>query len=273
MSGETKSLGRKDIFDKFYTKDFIAKMCVGSLLTYIGDQIKDYLFIEPSAGNGVFLHYLDNYIAFDISPENNNNNIIKADWFEVDKKQFFKMETIIIGNPPFGVQGQLAIKFFNESSFANYIAFILPRSFRKPSIQNKLNKKFHLVKEEILPKNSFLFKEKDYNVNCVFQIWEKRKEDRILSKRRLTTKFFDFTKDINKASCSVRRVGALAGRASLNKNFSIQSNYFLINKTSMSDEEFVEFLNSLTYEKIVDTVGPKSLSKSELIESFEENYI
>lgn len=271
MSGETKSLGRKDNLDKFYTKTEIAEICVNNLKDFLLEKVDDYLFIEPSAGNGVFLSYFKKYIAFDIMPE--DDRIIKKDWFDVDKNQFLGKKVIIIGNPPFGVQGKLAIDFFNESSFADYIAFILPRSFRKPSIQTRLNKNFFLVKENILPKNSFLLNGEDYNVNCVFQIWEKRNEERTVKKRRLTSNFFDFTKDVEKATCSVRRVGAAAGKASLNKNFSPQSNYFLINKTEMSDEDFVNFLNSLTHEVAADTVGPKSLSKSELIENFETNYI
>lgn len=28
MAGETKSLGQKDVADRFYTKDIIAKQCV-----------------------------------------------------------------------------------------------------------------------------------------------------------------------------------------------------------------------------------------------------
>ena len=88
----------------------------------------------------------------------------------------------------------------------------------------------------------------------------------------MTTKFFDFTKNIEEASCSVRRVGAAAGKASLNKNFSPQSNYFLINKTDLTDEDFVAFLNSLIHDRANDAVGPKSLSKTELIEDFEANF-
>lgn len=267
MSGETKSLGQKDKLDKFYTKENTVKLCIDFLNRYL--NLNGFQCIEPSAGTGAFLSYLDNYIAYDIDPC--GERIKKANWFEVDKSQF-KGKKIVIGNPPFGVQGQMAIKFFNESSFADYIAFILPRSFRKPSIQDRLNRNFHLIAELILPENSFLFLNEDYNVNCVFQIWEKRIEKRPIIKRKTTTNFFDFTKEKDKATCSIRRVGACAGKASFDTNYSEQSNYFLINKTELSDEEFVAFLNSLVHDRALDAVGPKSLSKSELIEDFETNY-
>ena len=193
MSGETKSLGQKDILDKFYTKTETAKYCMKTLFEQLKNNQEDYLFIEPSAGDGAFLSFVKNYLAFDIKPD--NTEIKTADWLKIDKNIFKNQKTIVFGNPPFGVQNKMAIKFFNESSFADYIAFILPRSFRKPSVQAQLNKNFHLIKEIILPKNSFLFQGKDYDVNCVFQIWEKRDENRIIPKRRLTTEFFDFTKD------------------------------------------------------------------------------
>lgn len=271
MSGETKSLGQKDFADRFYTKAEVAKSCV----VFARDHIKNGIihFIEPSAGGGAFLPYLDNnYDAFDILPQ--NENVQTADWFEVDKSKLIHKDevNVVIGNPPFGVQSTLAIRFFNESAFADYIAFIVPKSFKKPSVQNKLSLNFELVDEIDLPKNSFVFKGEDYDVNCVFQVWRKTETPREKVKSRTTSPYFDFTKDKSKATCSVRRVGAAAGKASTNLNFSEQSNYFLINKTNLTDEQFIDFLNSLAHDRAANAVGPKSLSKSELVEDFEANY-
>ena len=42
-----------------------------------------------------------------------------------------KNNFIVIGNPPFGLRGQLALKFINHSSkFADYVCFILPQLFQ-----------------------------------------------------------------------------------------------------------------------------------------------
>lgn len=268
MSGETKSLGQKDFADRFYTKSEIAQECVDFFYEKI-ETNKPIMFIEPSAGAGAFLPYLNNYKAFDILPA--NENVLQADWLSLDKNNLSESEDIIvvIGNPPFGVQNNLAIKFFNSSAFADYIAFILPKSFKKTSIQNQLDLNFKLIAEKDIPSKSFLLNGESYGVNCVFQIWKKSQEKRKIIKGRTTTKYFDFTKDKNKATCSLRRVGAAAGRASFELNFSEQSNYFLVNKTTLSDEEFVSFLNSLAHERAENAVGPKSLSKSELVEDFE----
>ena len=68
-----------------------------------------------------------------------------------------KVESIaVIGNPPFGKNSSLAVKFFNHSAqFADTIAFIVPRTFRKNSLVNRLNENFHLIYEKILPIDSF----------------------------------------------------------------------------------------------------------------------
>ena len=269
MAGETKSLGQKDAADRFYTKDKIAKECVEFAKSLIPET--ELFFIEPSAGAGAFLPYLDEYIAFDIYPE--APEVIKADWLELPLQIETSKITVVIGNPPFGVQAKKVIDFFNKAAeYAEYIAFIVPRSFRKQSIINKLDRRFHLKGEWILPKNSFVFEGKDYDANCAFQVWSKETELRPLMKSRTTTPYFEFTKNKDIATCSVRRVGASAGKASKNLDYSEQSNYFIINKTQMSDEDFITFLNTLAHDRAENAVGPKSLSKSELIEDFEASY-
>ena len=45
--------------------------------------------------------------------------------------------TLAIGNPPYGVGGNLAIKILNKTSeITDDIRFVLPTSMRKPSCQN-----------------------------------------------------------------------------------------------------------------------------------------
>ena len=58
--------------DKYYTPSDLAGYCVKKTKEVIGvENITEWL--EPSAGAGVFLPYLDNnYLAFDIEPEAEN---------------------------------------------------------------------------------------------------------------------------------------------------------------------------------------------------------
>ena len=263
-TGTTKSLGKKNQFDKFYTKSSTIEECIRLLNLNEFDCI-----IEPSAGSGNFLQFLPHCMAYDIEPE--GNNIVKADWLTLDKKQFNQYKNIlVIGNPPFGVQNNLAIKFFNVSaSFCDVIAFIVPLSFKKASIQNKLDLHFHLKQEYILPKKSFTLNGEDYDVPCVFQIWRKQEVLRKKKKMKTTTDLFEFV-DKNTADFRIQRVGGNAGKASFNLDYSAQSNYFIKNKTKYTNEELVKIINSLKFPSIEFSVGPKSLSKGELIAVLED---
>ena len=78
--------------DKYYTPSDLAEYCVKKTKEVIGvENITEWL--EPSAGAGVFLPYLDgNYLAFDIEPEAENIEQKKTNelLFETLKmKQFY----------------------------------------------------------------------------------------------------------------------------------------------------------------------------------------
>lgn len=257
MKGTTKSLGRKNALDKFYTKYDIAARLIKNF------NFSNYdLIIEPSAGNGAFSKQIQNCLALDIAPQ--DDSIIQQDFFTFSPSS--KGKILTIGNPPFGEQAKLAIDFFNYAAkFSTTIAFILPKSFKKISIQNRLDLNFHLVKEEELPTDSFLLEGEDYSVPCVFQIWERKNEKRVKIKMPTTSDYFDFTKDKEKADFRIQRVGGKAGVAFNDKEGAISSNYYLINKSQFSTEELVKILNTVVYYSLEDTVGPKSLPKGELI--------
>ena len=214
---------------------------------------------------------MPNVKAYDIAPA--AENIIEADWLKLDKTEFNQYHNILVcGNPPFGEQSKLAIDFFNEAAkFANTIAFILPLSFKKDSVQNRLSLNFLLVNELILQDCIFYLQNKEeIKVPCVFQVWQKTNTPREKVKLKTTTSLFDF---VNKeqADFRIQRVGGNAGKASFDLTKSPSSNYFIKNNTSISNKDFVNLINSLSFPTISFTVGPKSLSKGELIAIIEEN--
>ena len=154
--------------DKFYTKPEVAKECYDFLISKY--DIKDKKFLEPSAGNGSFLPFLKDYIALDIKPE--NDDIIEQDFllYETEIDNF-----ITIGNPPFGSRYKLVIQFFNKASeFSDIIAFIVPVSFMKWSVQKTLNSNFALTDYFYLEPESFTSNEEPFSVRTVFQIWVKK---------------------------------------------------------------------------------------------------
>lgn len=159
----------------YFTSDLLAQKCINHLNSLRPLNHFDFI-IEPSAGAGAFYKYLPaKSIAIDIEPR--NLGILRANFLQY--KCGFTGIGLIIGNPPFGVRGKIALEFLNKAmSIANIIAFILPRSFKKPDYFKKINKFFHLV--DSFDCNDFIdLNGNKKSINCVFQIWEKREYERI----------------------------------------------------------------------------------------------
>jgi hypothetical protein len=163
--------------DKFYTDPRIAKKFVETINHIIPLNNFD-LVIEPSAGSGNILKYLPiNSLGLDLFPE--NDNIIQQDFFkyEPDNYPFHNKKIACVGNPPFGVgyMNPLAKGFFNHAAqWSILIAFIVPAKWHTSwKVHKQLNKNFGLYYSEILPKNSFFFENKPYDVNCCMQIWSR----------------------------------------------------------------------------------------------------
>jgi hypothetical protein len=184
-----------------------------------------------------------------------------------------KYENIIcIGNPPFGKQNNLAIKFFNECASINNvkcIAMIFPKSFRKKSIQDKLNFSFHLILEIDIPDNSFISSDGNtsFNIPCVFQTWKRTDIKRIksITPTLIRNDLIEFTKNPDTGCLAIRRVGFYAGKVECYKEHSLQSHYFIKCKTRKISIELMNFLNSIKWEHN-DTVGPRLISKTQYIE-------
>jgi len=267
---QIKGLNRNTI-DKYYTKDIIVELCLNFIKKYIQINPND-LIIEPSAGNGSFIKGIkllsNNFIFYDLKPD--NDEIIKQDYllydFNTIKETFSKIH--IIGNPPFGRQSSLAIKFIKKScKFCNTISFILPKSFKKDSLKKTFPLNFHLIFEIDLPDKSFLVDYIEHNVPCIFQIWEKKNNNRVVNEKLEPINFI-FVKKTENPDISFRRVGVNAGL--IDKKIdekSIQSHYFIkfINGKSITDN--INKLSTITYD-FNNTVGPKSISKQELIFKF-----
>lgn len=263
-----KKIERHSALDKFYTKTDTANQCI----EYVKKEVNfsDYdIILEPSAGNGSFYTQLpSNKIGLDIDPE--HSSIKKQDYLEWCPEK--NKRYIVIGNPPFGNNSKLAVEFFNHSAtFADVIAFIVPRTFRKHTIQNRLNLTFHLIQDYLLETNSFLLEGKTYSVPCCFQIWKRQKNKR--EKIILATSHEDFIfTDKDLGEFSLRRVGVLAGKANKNKNFAEASNYFI--KSNIGDclfDRFEEIYPTLKkYSQ--NTAGNPSIGKGELVKIYTERF-
>lgn len=224
-------------------------------------------YLEPAVGSGNLLKLIpgEKVIVYDLYPD--SPDMIPTDFLTVNLEF---TDYITLMNPPYGKQCSLAIKFFNHAAkFSKKIICIVPLTFNKISLQNKLDTNFFLIRTENLPRNSFTQDGKLYNVPTCVQIWERttKKRDRVIT--RTTTNLFEFS-TFNDYDFAVRRTGSKTGQiVSVSRN--VQGIYFI-----KGSEEIKEVISKIDFSDIINhTVGPKSLSKHEFImevEDYVRNY-
>ncbi len=177
--------------DQFYTKPNVAEKCFQNfqnIAKSLEVNLNDYIFIEPSAGCGCFYQLLpkDRRIGIDIDPKKvsgiENEGIVKADYLEWQPNDL-KKKYVVIGNPPFGLRGKLALSFINKSySYADIVAFILPQLFNSDGkgVAGKRVIGYKLAYNEHLPSDSFMYPDgEDIEINTVFQVWTKINTNKI----------------------------------------------------------------------------------------------
>lgn len=255
----------KSLADKFYTKPYVVNKCIEILKNHITIDRTNDVVIEPSAGGGAFIDALtglcDRCIFLDLIPE--HEGVTEGDFLSFANPHPDR-RTHVVGNPPFGRQSSLVIKFIRHAAtFCDTISFILPKSFKKDSMKDKVPNNFHLINETDLESESFTVEGNSYDVPCTFQIWEKRDHDRA-SRVKLEPNGYRFVKKSEGPDISIRRVGVNAGEvATETSTKSEQSHYFI--KFDGEVPCGLEELKSRVQAFATSTVGPKSVSKQELI--------
>jgi hypothetical protein len=259
---------RTNAMDQFYTSSSVAATCITLILQHI-PHANECTWLEPSAGNGAFLHNVPPIVkkmGIDLDPQ--SQDIMKHDYLKWSPDETMK-PVLVFGNPPFGRQSSLAKAFIAKScTFADAIAFILPKSFTKPSMFNAFDLKFHCVHSCELPVNSFVLNGTPYDVPCVFQIWQKKMVNRPIEVA-IPPVGFQYVKvdDATAYDVAFRRVGGHAGKCFVNDGitkYNAQSHHFLKFDDACAPfmGSIIEKINAHTFPS--NTVGPRSLSKSEI---------
>lgn len=245
--------------DQYYTAPHVAREFYEIFRKYFDPH--RYLMVEPSAGTGAFFSLLPlGSLGYDL--DSKCPGVQRADFLVVDLP--CGRPVAIIGNPPFGKNASMAVAFFNRAArAAEVIAFILPASIRKASIENRLDRAFHRVCEMPVPTNAFLFRSEPFHVPAVFQIWERRPVERVLQSVETSHPDFVFTKP-ELADFAIQRVGANAGRVHHDLNMSLSSHYFIKGdvETTMKRLDFASVA--------ANVAGNPSLAKSEIVRLYRE---
>ena len=139
----------------------------------------------------------------------------------------------------------------------------MPKSFKKPSYQKSIPLSFHLTYQEDLEDKSFIINNEEYDVPCIFQIWERKSIHRDLP-ILLQAKGFEFVKKNNNPDYSLRRVGVYAGKIDAEiDSKSEQSHYFItLNK---KDNNFIERYNHSVKFEHNNTVGANQYLNKNLL--------
>ena len=124
-----------------------------------------------------------------VTPGRSNKTVFATRAYSTPRKQ-----TVVFGNPPFGLRGNLALRFLNHASaFSDFVCFILPSSFEsdgKGSTRTRV-KNLNLIYSKPLENDTFLDPDGGQILikGCVFQVWSKhhKNEDYFLDTKRPTS--------------------------------------------------------------------------------------
>jgi hypothetical protein len=165
----------------------------------------------------------------------------------------------------------MAIKFFNHCArISSFIAFILPRTFKKDSVINKLDENFHLEFEELLPDNSFEIDGVEKSVPTVFQIWVKRPYRRTRMEILTDHDDLEFLPPgrVDEADILFQRVGVGAGTIKYDPADHSPESHFCL-KCSEDAEAVLQTINWNPVGKH-NTAGNPSISKSDMLKAYIE---
>lgn len=264
---------RTDLGDRYYTNPAVSTLCLVCAQSVIPNP-GGLHWIEPAAGAGAFVDALKGLVpevdvtALDIAP--GRADIQKADfltWNGGGASQnalASSAATVFFGNPPFGRQAATARRFIGRAAElgASWIAFILPLSFEKPSMQRAFPLLYHKRLSFRLNSHAFLVNGEPHDVPCVFQVWERMAQPRVVAEV-VQPHNFEFVKSTAAHDIVVRRVGVYAGRTFLTGGLhSPQSHYFIKITVACDKNRVVERMNQHTFP--TNTTGPRSLSQGEI---------
>lgn len=259
-------MSQKSELDQYYTNTGYAESCMKEVLSrnYKG------LFVEPCAGTGSFFNLMpeDNRLGMDLDPKVEGFGMLPKPQNFLEYKESFG-QSIVVSNPPFGKSCSLAVDFFNHCAGlgASVIAFVIPRTFRKASVINKLDKEFHLIFDETSPKNSFLLEGKAYNVPCCFQVWERRTCYREKIDTNPKNPYMEFVK-MGEHDFVIRRVGGRAGKLA-GESYNPDADYFV--KSLIDPVVLKGALESIDLtEEASNSAGIRSVARYEIVNKLKE---
>lgn len=178
--GTAKKLGNRRTTGKeqYYTPTDLAEQLIAEVQALV-PNLAERTILEPAGGTGSFLKAAakigaTKFLSFDIEPK--HDNVTKANFLEA---KLTGKDAVTISNPPFGRNNALSIPFFNKAAdHSEFICFIVPRSWRKWSVINRLDRRFHLIADHDIQIDYEDDAGKKLSVknglSTCFQIWQRK---------------------------------------------------------------------------------------------------
>lgn len=256
--------------DKYYTPISLANYCWDKMFDVIGEQNISEI-IEPSCGDGAFYHHpiKTPHFGYDIEPQCNYKNIIKADYLKQDITYLWGR--LIIGNPPYGRCMSMAQKFYKKSvEIADYIAFILPIS----QLNNTRSMyEFDLVYSEDLGIQHYT----DRDLHCCFNIY-KRPNDGGLNKKPVSTLkdisiYRQDSKGYKDKEFDIRMCywgDGTAGKI-LKDNEHYAAEYKIKVNNNSKREEIIKVLSTFNWKEYINCIAMRKIQQFHIIEVLMQN--
>ena len=176
--GNTRVTGK----EQYYTPRQLALELVAQIEKVLG-PLEGKTVLEPAGGTGAFIEAVEaagvnRVISFDIEPL--HELVTEGSFLD---QEILERNLITISNPPFGRNNSLSIPFFNRAAeLSDAICFIVPRSWRKWSVTNRLDLGFELVLDidleiDYVDASGIPMSTKTHLATC-FQIWLKAEKSR-----------------------------------------------------------------------------------------------
>lgn len=165
--------------------------------------------LEPCVGNGALIKTISPELLTCYDINSTHPGVTIQDYLLAPIQRF----DLVFTNPPFGKVSNLAVRFFNRAALdSNRLAFIVPQTFRKTSIIDRLNPWFHPLFDEVLPDQHFILPNGELRkVKTCFQLWERKTYKRNLFKSFITNDLFFQKVDRDNADFALRTQGSNAG--------------------------------------------------------------
>lgn len=253
--------------EQYFTLPHVVDKCLALLLPHAPEGA---VFLEPAGGTGEFIEGLlrvgvpgKSIAAFDIEPR---HELVRRTEDFLEEELEYSPKRVVVSNPPFGRVNSLSVKFFNAcAKTGDVIGFLVPRAWKKWSVQDRLDLSFHLVDEIEIPSVAFYDLEgvphEGGKLQTVFQVWKRGFPDR--EKVVIADRGYIKKTDYNRADVSLTVFGR--GCGTLKESFPREPNttqMFL----QVASPEVVEALKSVDFSRFYNNVSyTEALSIKEIM--------